>query len=135
MRSRSPSVQHMSQPPGPVHAPVSDRDRMVIYLAILMALFLAALDQTIVATALPRIVEDLQGVDRYAWVATAYLLASTSLALVYGKLADTYPRRHVTLGAVFLFLGGSTLCGLAGELGRIPLLGDLDMLVVHFFHT
>ena len=85
---------------GPIHAPVSERDRMVIYLAILMALFLAALDQTIVATALPRIVEDLRGVDRYAWVATAYLLASTALALVYGKLADTYPRKSVTLGAV-----------------------------------
>jgi EmrB/QacA subfamily drug resistance transporter len=97
---------------------------MVIYLAILMALFLAALDQTIVATALPRMVEDLQGVDRYAWVATAYLLASTALALVYGKLADTYSRKHVTLGAVGLFLGGSVLCGLSGELGQLPLLGD-----------
>ena len=97
---------------------------MVIYLAILMALFLAALDQTIVATALPRMVEDLQGVDRYAWVATAYLLASTALALVYGKLADTYPRKHVTLGAIGLFLGGSVLCGLSGEFGSLPLLGD-----------
>lgn len=97
---------------------------MVTYLAILMALFLAALDQTIVSTALPRMVEDLQGIDRYAWVATAYLLASTALALVYGKLADTYPRKHVTLGAVGLFLGGSVLCGLAGEFGTLPLLGD-----------
>jgi len=97
---------------------------MVIYLAVLIALFLAALDQTIVATALPRMVEDLQGVDRYAWVATAYLLASTALALVYGKLADTYPRKAVTLGAVGLFLIGSMLCGLSGELGALPLLGD-----------
>ena len=111
-------------PPGPIHAPVSDHDRMVIYLAILSALFLAALDQTIVATALPRMVEDLSGVDRYAWVATAYLLASTALALVYGKLADTYPRKHVTLGAVLLFLSGSMLCGLSGEFGTLPLLGD-----------
>jgi EmrB/QacA subfamily drug resistance transporter len=111
-------------PPGPCHIPVADRDRTVIYLAILMALFLAAIDQTIVSTALPRMVEDLQGVDRYAWVATAYLLASTALALVYGKLADTYPRKHVTLGAVGLFLGGSFLCGLAGEFGDLPLLGD-----------
>ena len=111
-------------PPGPFHAPVSDRDRMVIYLSILMALFLAALDQTIVATALPEMVEDLEGIDRYAWVATAYLLASTALALVYGKLADTYPRKHVTLGAVGLFLGGSMLCGLSGEFGDLPLLGN-----------
>ncbi len=103
---------------------VAERDRMVIYLAILMALFLAALDQTIVSTALPRMVEDLQGIDRYAWVATSYLLASTALALVYGKLADTYPRKHVTLGAVGLFLSGSMLCGLSGEFGSLPLLGD-----------
>ena len=115
----------MSQtPPGPLEATVTDRDRAVIYLAILTALFLAALDQTIVSTALPRMVEDLQGIDRYAWVATAYLLASTALALVYGKLADTYPRKVVTLGAVGLFLLGSMLCGLAGELGDLPLLGD-----------
>jgi len=111
-------------PPGPFHAPVSDRDRTVIYAAILMALFLAALDQTIVSTALPRMVEDLDGINRYAWVATAYLLASTALALVYGKLADTYPRKHVMLGAVGLFLGGSFLCGLSGEFGDLPLLGD-----------
>ena len=115
----------MTQPTAvPYEAPVADRDRMVIYLAILMALFLAALDQTIVATALPRMVEDLEGIDRYAWVATAYLLASTALALVYGKLADTYPRKHVTLGAIGLFLGGSVLCGLSGEFGDLPLLGD-----------
>ena len=109
---------------GPAGSPVTDRDRMVIYVAVLSALFLAALDQTVVATALPKMVEDLQGIDRYAWVATAYLLASTALALVYGKLADTYPRKHVTLGAAGLFLGGSVLCGLSGELGRLPLLGD-----------
>ncbi len=97
---------------------------MVIYFSVLTALFLAALDQTIVATALPKMVADLHGIDRYAWVATSYLLASTALALVYGKLADTYPRKHVTIGAVGLFLGGSVLCGLAGEFGTLPLLGD-----------
>lgn len=118
-------------PAGPIDLPVPDRDRIVIYLAVLMALFLAALDQTIVSTALPRMVEDLQGIDRYAWVATAYLLASTALALVYGKLADTYARKHVTMGAVGLFLAGSILCGLSGELGALPLLGDgMTQLVV-----
>ena len=84
-------------PPGPLSAPVSDRDRMVIYVAILMALFLAALDQTIVATALPRMVEDLRGVDRYAWVATAYLLASTALPAFpvpnLSQMRRSYPRQ------------------------------------------
>lgn len=103
---------------------MTDRDRSVIYFAILIALFLAALDQTIVATALPQMVEDLEGVDRYAWVATAYLLASTGVALIYGKLADTYSRKLITLCAIVLFLVGSVLCGLSGELGDLPLLGD-----------
>ena len=97
---------------------------MIIYISILLALFLAALDQTIVATALPSMIEDLAGVERYAWVATSYLLASTSLALVYGKFADTYSRKVVTLCAIALFLGGSMLCGLAGEFGNLPLIGD-----------
>ncbi|MHB1192873.1 MAG: MDR family MFS transporter [Longimicrobiales bacterium] len=105
-------------------SPLADRDRTLVLAGILLALFLAALDQTIVSTALPRIVEDLEGVSRYAWVATAYLLASTALVPLYGKLADTYPRKHVELGAVSLFLAGSFLCGLAGEFGTLPLLGD-----------
>lgn len=105
-------------------SPLPDRDRTMVLAGVLLALFLAALDQTIVATALPRIVEDLEGVSRYAWVATAYLLASTALVPLYGKLADTYPRKHVVLGAVTLFLAGSFLCGLAGEAGTLPALGD-----------
>ena len=122
-------------PGGPGTAPhegrISHADRMTVYLAILLALLLGALDQTIVATALPRIVEDLAGVERYTWVATMYLLASTSLALVYGKLADTYARKTVTLAAVGLFLGGSVACGLAGIAGPLPWLGDgMSQLVI-----
>jgi EmrB/QacA subfamily drug resistance transporter len=90
----------------------------------MLALFLAALDQTIVATALPRIVEDLNGLDRYAWVASAYLLASTVLVPVYGKLADTLSRKTIEIFAVCAFLTGSILCGLAGEFGPLPLIGD-----------
>ena len=103
---------------------LQDRDRVLILVGVLLSLFLAALDQTIVSTALPRIVEDLEGVRRYAWVATAYFLASTALVPVYGKLADTYARKRVVLGAVGLFLTGSMLCGLSGELGTLPVLGD-----------
>jgi len=70
-------------------------------------------------------------VERYTWVATMYLLASTSLALVYGKLADTYARKTVTLAAVGLFLAGSVACGLAGIVGPLPLLGDgMSQLVI-----
>ena len=103
---------------------LSPRDRALTLAGVLIALFLGALDQTIVATALPRIVQDLDGVTRYAWVATAYLLASTVMVPVYGKLADVTSRRTIELWAIGLFLIGSMLCGLAGEFGPLPLLGD-----------
>jgi EmrB/QacA subfamily drug resistance transporter len=91
---------------------------------VLLALFLGALDQTIVATALPKIVQNLQGLDRYTWVATAYLLATTIMVPIYGKLADTLNRKSVELTAVSLFLAGSFLCGLSGELPFLSFLGD-----------
>jgi EmrB/QacA subfamily drug resistance transporter len=103
---------------------LSPRDKTLTLIAIILAMFLGALDQTIVATALPRIVEDLRGLDRYAWVATSYLLASTVLVPIYGKLADMYARKTIELFAVGTFLLGSVLCGLAGEFGDLPLLGD-----------
>jgi EmrB/QacA subfamily drug resistance transporter len=103
---------------------LSTRDRTLTLIGILLALFLGALDQTIVSTALPSIVEDLNGLDRYAWVATAYLLASTVLVPIYGKLADMVSRKALELWAIGLFLVGSALCGLAGEFGTLPLLGD-----------
>ncbi len=93
-------------------------------LGVLLALFLGALDQTIVATALPRIVEELHGLSRYTWTATAYMLGSTVMVPIYGKLADMHSRRAIELGAISLFLVGSALCGLSGGLGTLPLLGD-----------
>lgn len=103
---------------------LSPRDKAFTLTGILLAVFLGALDQTIVSTALPKIVEDLQGVSRYAWVATAYLLASTVLVPIYGKLADMFSRKRIVLFAITTFLLGSFLCGLAGEFGALPLLGD-----------
>ncbi len=103
---------------------LSNRDKVLTMIGVMLAMFLGALDQTIVSTALPKIVEDLQGLDRYAWVATTYLLASTVLVPIYGKLADMYSKKNIELWAVSLFLIGSMLCGLAGEFGSLPLLGD-----------
>ncbi|AWM34325.1 MFS transporter [Hymenobacter nivis] len=97
---------------------------MLTFGGILLAMFLGALDQTIVSTALPRIVADLHGLDRFTWVATAYLVASTALVPIYGKLADMYSRRTIEVVAVSVFLLGSGLCGLAGKFGTLPLLGD-----------
>jgi EmrB/QacA subfamily drug resistance transporter len=77
----------------------------------MVALFLAALDQTIVATAMPRILKDLNGLTLYTWVVTAYLLASTAMIPIYGKMSDLYGRKGVMLVAVLLFLAGSVLSG------------------------
>ena len=104
---------------------------MLTLFGVLLAMFLGALDQTIVSTALPRIVADLQGLDRFAWVATAYLVASTALVPIYGKLADLYPRRTIEIAVIGLFLVGSALCGLAGEFGPLPLIGDgMNQLII-----
>ena len=110
---------------------LSPRDRTLTVIGVLLAMFLGAIDQTIVATALPNIVEDLGGLQRYAWVFTSFLVASTVLVPIYGKLADMYSRKTIQLWAVSVFLAGSFLCGLAGEFGSLPLIGDgMNQLIV-----
>ena len=86
---------------------------LAIYAGLMVTLLLAALDQTIVATALPQIVGDLGGLSSYSWVFTSYLLASTVTVPLYGKLGDIYGRRPLFFVAIGLFLAGSALCGLA----------------------
>jgi EmrB/QacA subfamily drug resistance transporter len=93
---------------------------------------LSALDQTIVSTAMPRIIEQLHGLSMYAWVTTAYMLTSTVAVPIYGKLSDLYGRKSILVVGVLLFLGGSALCGLAGEFGDLPLLGSGMMQLVVF---
>ncbi|HVU02127.1 MAG TPA: MDR family MFS transporter [Polyangiaceae bacterium] len=93
-------------------------------LGVMLALFLGALDQTIVATAMPKIADELHGLTRYTWTATAYLLSSTVMVPIYGKLADMHSKRTIVLGAIGTFLFGSALCGMAGQFGPLPLLGD-----------
>jgi EmrB/QacA subfamily drug resistance transporter len=107
------------------------RSRTYTVAGIALALFLGALDQTIVSTALPRIVADLGGLERYAWVATVYLVVSTLLVPLIGKLSDIVSRKTLELWSVGVFLLGSVLCGMAGEWGTLPFLGDgMTQLVV-----
>src|SRR4051794_22247025 len=82
-------------------------------------LLLAALDQTIVATALPRIVSDLGGITQYSWVFTAYMLTSTVTVPLYGKLGDVYGRKNLFLFAIVVFLVGSALCGFAQSMTQL----------------
>ena len=85
----------------------------LIFVALMLVLLLASLDQTIVSTALPTIVGDLGGIAHLSWVVTAYLLAATIAGPLYGKLGDLYGRKLVLQVAIVLFLIGSALCGLA----------------------
>src|SRR5436305_13762467 len=96
-------------PPAPLPA---SRVR-VIFAGLMLVMLLAALDQTIVATALPTIVSDLGGLNHLSWVTSAFLLGQTAVTPIYGKLGDLYGRKRVLQSAVGLFLLGSILCGLS----------------------
>ncbi len=101
-------------------APVEEAPRVrLIFGALMLVLLLAALDQTIVSTALPTIVGELGGIEHLSWVVTAYLLASTIVGPIYGKLGDLYGRRIVLQVAIVVFLVGSALCGLAQDMGQL----------------
>src|SRR5436190_3729608 len=100
------------------------RPQMVGTLAgLMLAVLLAALDQTIVGTAEPRIIASLSGFDRYPWVATAYLLCSTISVPIFAKLSDIYGRKWFLLGGSAGFVVASGLCGAAGKLGGLGLDG------------
>ncbi|MGH8925230.1 MAG: MDR family MFS transporter [Acidimicrobiia bacterium] len=92
---------------------------MAVIWGLMIGLFLAALDQTIVATALPTMVGELGGLEQLSWVVTAYLLASTVTAPLYGKISDLYGRKAVFQAAIILFLAGSILCGLSQNMGQL----------------
>jgi EmrB/QacA subfamily drug resistance transporter len=113
----------MTQPFG-ADAPavqLSPREKLEILGAILLALFLFALDQTVVGTALPRIITDLKGNDLYVWAVTIYLLTSTISGPIYGKLSDLFGRRPIILGAVVIFLVSSVAAGLSQEMWQFIL--------------
>jgi EmrB/QacA subfamily drug resistance transporter len=92
---------------------------IIIYAALMLAILLAALDQTIVATALPTIVGDLGGLSHLSWVVTAYLLATTASAPLWGKLGDQYGRKMLFQSAIVIFLIGSALCGLSRNMPEL----------------
>ena len=107
------------RPPQPGSEPAHQREVLVIYAALMLAMLLAALDQTIVATALPTIVSDLGGVSHLSWVVTAYMLATTATTQVWGKLGDQYGRKYLFIGAIVIFLIGSALSGLSRSMSEL----------------
>ncbi|WSF37329.1 MFS transporter [Streptomyces sp. NBC_01351] len=105
--NRGPTAEHAS------------REVLVSIGALLLGLLIAALDQTIVSTALPTIVSDLGGMAHLSWVVTAYMLASTAATPLWGKLGDQYGRKKLFQYAIVLFLIGSALCGLAQNMPQL----------------
>jgi EmrB/QacA subfamily drug resistance transporter len=98
---------------------LAGRALTTVFAALMLGMFLAALDQTIVSTALPTIVGDLGGLNHLSWVVTSYLLASTVSTPIYGKLGDMYGRKPVFLAAIIIFLVGSMLAGLSQSMTEL----------------
>src|SRR6195952_1774576 len=117
MASASPPTTATSAPAA--DAPLAGRALVTVFGALMLGMFLAALDQTIVSTALPTIVGDLGGLDHLSWVVTSYLLAATASTPLYGKLGDMYGRKPVFLAAILIFLTGSMLSGLSQSMGQL----------------
>jgi EmrB/QacA subfamily drug resistance transporter len=102
-------------------AALGHRQILIAFSGLVLAMLLAALDSTIVSTALPTIVSELGGLEHLAWVVTGYLLAQTIVTPIYGKLGDLYGRKIVLQAAIILFLIGSALCGLSRNMTQLIL--------------
>jgi EmrB/QacA subfamily drug resistance transporter len=99
--------------------PLGKRRTLIVFFGLMLGMLLAALDQTIVSTALPRITHDLGGFDHYSWVFSAYMLGATVTVPLYGKLSDIYGRRPLFLIGITLFSTGSVISGLATSMGML----------------
>jgi EmrB/QacA subfamily drug resistance transporter len=116
-----PGIERVNKPatatPAAVHPPdesvMTHRQIMVVLIGVMAGMLLAALDQSIVGTALPRIVSELGGLNHLSWVITAYLLTSTAVTPLWGKISDLYGRRLIFQLTIIIFLIGSALCGLS----------------------
>src|SRR5690606_11224583 len=113
----------MPAPPPHGHAgerpALTHRQILVIFSGLMLGMLLAALDQTIVATALPTITGELGGLNHLSWVVTSYLLASSVSTPLYGKLGDLYGRKRLFQIAIVIFLVGSVLSGIASDMGQL----------------
>jgi EmrB/QacA subfamily drug resistance transporter len=100
-------------------APMTHRQILIVFSGLMLGMFLAALDQSVVSTALPTIAGDFHGLNRLTWVVTAYLLTSTASAPLYGKISDLYGRKKIFQFAIVLFLAASALAGLSQNMNEL----------------
>ena len=98
---------------------LSRRQTVLTMAGVMLGIFLASLDQTIVGTAIPRIVADLGGFDRFTWITSAYIVASTTAVPIVGRLSDLYGRKTFYVAAVIVFLIGSALAGLSQTMNQL----------------
>jgi len=98
---------------------VTRRELVLVLGGLMMSLFLAALNQSIVNTAMPRIVSELHGFETYAWIITAYMVTSTSVIPIVGKMGDVYGRKPFLLGGAAFFVFTTALCGLAQDMPQL----------------
>ncbi|MAG37177.1 MAG: MFS transporter [Dehalococcoidia bacterium] len=99
--------------------PLPRRQVILTMAGVMLGMFLASLDQTVVGTAMPRIVADLGGLDRFTWIATAYLVASTTAVPIVGRLTDIYGRKYFYIAGIVVFLVGSVLAGLSQTMNQL----------------
>lgn len=109
-------MSRTTKKPKDAPAPSAKRHILLVFAGLMMTMLLSSLDQTIFSTALPTIVGELNGVDHMLWVTTAYILASTIMLPVYGKLGDLIGRKGLFIGAISIFIFGSIVGGLAGDM-------------------
>jgi EmrB/QacA subfamily drug resistance transporter len=106
------------------------QEKRLTFWALMIVFLLSALDQTIVSTAMPTIISELNGLNLYAWVTTSYLLTSTVMVPIWGKLGDLYGRKLILIIGIVLFVLGSWLCGISGEFGDILGMDGMMQLIV-----
>ncbi|MDA8218559.1 MAG: MDR family MFS transporter [Dehalococcoidales bacterium] len=123
--AEQPSVNVDAEPLS-MRATLSRRRLIMVVVGIMLAMLLSAIDQTVVGTAMPRIIADLNGLEHYAWVFTGYMLASTVSLPIYGKLSDIYGRRPFYLAGMVLFMAGSALAGTSQNMTQLILYRGLQ---------
>ncbi len=119
MSDTTPAAATAGTPPPAEDGTLSHRQIVTILTGLMMGMFLAALDQTIVATAIRTIADDLKGLDQQAWATTAYLITSTIVTPLYGKLSDIYGRKKFFVAAITIFVLGSALCTFATDMTQL----------------
>ncbi|MCL2475218.1 MAG: MFS transporter, partial [Chloroflexi bacterium] len=111
----------MTAPSTPAYANLSRKQIVISVIVIMSTMLMSSMEQTIVGTAMPRIIADLGGFEHYTWVVTAYLIASTIAMITAGRLSDLYGRKPFLVGGTVIFIIGSFICGAAGSMGSLIL--------------